>query len=190
MDEKLYCHFCGYELIPSDISLTHGSSGALILGGSINTPYGGFSTPSYTKTKTNSITIKREGNRCDKCLNLTYVDLNTKYEPEEIIIDTSTKIIIPYKLKLHLAMIHSIGEKIDDFYEWLITHKERLSEFLKCYVKNNSVNPCSKKGVGFELTLTYYKSELIMNFHILIDTTITICLYRMVFQSGKIECPK
>ena len=87
-------------------------------------------------------------------------------------------------------MIHSINEKIDDFYEWLITHKERLSEFLKCYVKNNSVNPCSKKGVGFELTLTYYKSELIMNFHILIDTTITICLYRMVFQSGKIECPK
>lgn len=186
MEEKFYCHFCGYELIPSNISSTQGSSGALTIGFS----FLGISTPSYTRTKTNETTINKQGNQCDKCLNFTYVNPNTKYEPEEIIIDTSTKIIIPYKLQLQLAMIHSIGEKIDDFYAWLLTHKETLSKFLKSYIRNNSVNPCSKEGVGFELTLQYKKSELIMNFHIIIDATITICLYRMVFQSEKIECPK
>jgi hypothetical protein len=180
-------------MFQTEISTTKGTSKGFSLGFSIGTPFFTFTTPSYTRTKTNNTTIKKVGNECERCYNITLVNSLTDYEPAEITIDAYNKVIIPYSLKVQLSTLKDIDEDFDDFNKWVLNNKKRFIELKKCFIENNSRNPCKKNHVGFQLEVQFIKSKLSMNFYIIIEIIMlesTISLYRIVFQGKEIECPQ
>lgn len=191
-----YCCYCGYKLIVGNITSTQSSSQEINIGGTMAIQPVNVSINPLKKMKKRDITFTHPGDKCIKCLNFVLIDPHTNYIPQEVVIDTSTIIIVPYTLRLHIKNLENVyEEKFDDLKNWLENKKDKFTELLRCYINNGSINPCEKKAVGYELTLQFIKSENIIDLHIIIDDSGAMDSkpkyeYRLVFRGGKVDCQK